>query len=68
MWNVHEWCHGGKMLARIWNNPQIQIESSQNPKIQGRTMKENIRKLFVQKTIWKLHSNNSLCWAFLCEW
>lgn len=30
------------------------------------TMKENIRKLHVQKTIWKLHSSNSLCWAFLC--
>jgi hypothetical protein len=47
--------------------PNIQMESSQNPKIQERTMKEKIRKLHVQKTIWKSQSSNSLCWVFFCE-
>jgi hypothetical protein len=29
-------------------------------------MEENIRKLQIQKTMWKSDSINSLCWVFLC--
>ncbi len=35
-------------------------------KSQERTMKENIRKLHTQKTIWKSHGKNSICLVFFC--
>jgi hypothetical protein len=50
----------------------IQTKSNQNPKSQEKTMKENIKKMHVQRIIWKSHGKNSLpnlevtlCWVFL---
>ncbi len=45
-------------------NPSFRTKSSQNPKNEKQTMKENRKKLHVQKSIWKAHDKNSLCWVF----
>jgi hypothetical protein len=47
-------------------NLGLRIESNQNLEMKRKTMKENIRKLQVQRTMWKSHNINSLCWVFLC--
>jgi hypothetical protein len=42
-------------------NPGLQIESNQNLENEKKTMKENIRKLQVERTMRKLDSINLLC-------
>jgi hypothetical protein len=64
MQSVYEWCNGRK----IWTKPSFQIKSNQDLEIEGKTMKENIKNLHVQRTMWKSHGKNSLCWVFVCEW
>jgi hypothetical protein len=57
-----------KCLQECEINPNFQTKSSQNPKNEEQTMKENKRKLHVQRKIWKAHDKNSLCWVFFwCE-
>jgi len=49
-------------------NPSFQTKSSQNPKTEKQTTKENRKKMHVQKTIWNARDKNSLCWVFfVCE-
>jgi len=45
-------------------NHSFQTKSSQNQKNEKQIMKENRKKLHVQKTIWKTHDKKSLCWVF----
>ncbi len=47
-------------------NPGLQTESSQNLENEKKTMKENIRKLQVERTMWKSNSINLLRRVFLC--
>ncbi len=44
----------------------LQIESRQNLKNEKKTMEENVRKLQVERTMWKSQSINFLRWIFFC--
>ncbi len=49
-------------------NPSLQTESSQNLQNEKKTMKKNIKKLHVQRTMWKPHGIICLrCVSFWCE-
>jgi hypothetical protein len=48
-------------------NPNVQIETSSNLKNGSEEiMKGNLKKLHVQKKIWKPHGRTTLCWSFYC--
>lgn len=50
------------------NNPDLQTKLNANKKNEEKIMKANLKKLHVQRKIWKLHSKFLLHLSFfLCE-
>ncbi len=50
---------------RFEENPSVQTKTSRNPKSGSeKIMKENLKKMHVQRKTWKLHARISLCWSF----
>jgi hypothetical protein len=49
------------------NHDSLQIEASINLEKENEVMKENLKKLYVQRIKWKLgHNRNATCWPFYC--
>jgi hypothetical protein len=65
-------------MMQLWKNnmkktPIVEIEGSKNQKKEievlnenFKIMKINLKKMHVQKKIWKPHGKTSLCWKFYC--
>jgi len=45
-------------------NESFQTEGNRNLRMNEEKMKENFKKLHVQRSFWKGNSRNALCWAF----
>ncbi len=56
------------MEEKYETKPSFEIKNNQDLESEEKTMKENIKNLHVQRTMWKSCGKKSLCWVFLCEW
>jgi hypothetical protein len=46
-------------------NPSVQLKTNRNPKNGNEEiMKPNLKKIHVQRKIWKPHGKTSFCWIF----
>ncbi len=53
-----------ELLLELQENGSIQTKGSRNPNMNEKKIKDNLKKLHAQRSLWRTNNINVLCWAF----